>query len=206
MDILKDISSFDTIIDLIQINKCRKVNEYIRKLKNKYEIIIKPEIEQISKDKLKKPVEIIAKFAKLIFEQEGDINFLLVDVNKLSIRYLIYNELIKLCKGDKYKIMKDYIFSRYLNNIKNIDNIIIFIDNLEKNDKEKFLKELMKKRKFAKDEFYKAEENDKINLLCALYENKKLERIPPEIETTLNEIFEDLDHEIINKKKIRRIF
>ena len=203
---IKDISSFDTIIDLIQINKICRVNEYIRKLKNKYEIIIKPEIEQISKDKLKKPVEIIAKFAKLIFEQEGDINFLLVDVNKLSIRYLIYNELIKLCKGDKYKIMKDYIFSRYLNNIKNIDNIIIFIDNLEKNDKEKFLKELMKKCKFTKDEFYKAEENDKINLLCVLYENKKLERIPPEIETTLNEIFEDLDHEIINKKKLEEFF
>jgi hypothetical protein len=41
----------------------------MQKLKNKYEILIKPELEKLTKDKLQKPVEIIAKFEKLIFEQ-----------------------------------------------------------------------------------------------------------------------------------------
>ena len=68
---IKDISSFDTIIDLIRIDKIKeKAKEYLEKLKNKYELIVKPEIEKLSENKLKRPVEIIAKFEKLIFEHE----------------------------------------------------------------------------------------------------------------------------------------
>ena len=202
---IEDISSFDTTIDLIRVDKIgKKVTEYIQKLKNKYEILIKPEVEKLSGDKLKKPTQIIAKFEKLIFDQENNIDFLKDNINKLRIRYSIYNELIKLCNEDKYKVMKDFIFRQYLNNIKNIDSIISLIDSLGKNDKLNFLKELMKKCKFTKDEFYRPEENNKINLLCAL--KNKLEKISPEIETTLNEIFEDLDHQEINKKKLEEFF
>ena len=62
----------------------------------------------------------------------------------------------------------------------------------------------MKKCNFTKDEFYKPEENNKINLLYAI--KNKLEKISPEIETTLTEIFEDLDQEEINKKKLEEFF
>ena len=42
---IEDISSFDTVIDLIRIDKIGdKANEYIQKLKNKYETTIKPEL------------------------------------------------------------------------------------------------------------------------------------------------------------------
>ena len=101
---IKDISSFDTTIDLIRVDEIGKsVTEYIQKLKNKYEILIKQEVEKLSGNKLKRPTEIIAKFEKLIFEQENNID-LKDNINKLRIRYLIYNELIKICNEDKYKI------------------------------------------------------------------------------------------------------
>ena len=60
----------------------------------------------------------------------------------------------------------------------------------------------MKKCKFVKDEFYSTEENNKINLLCELYKEKKLEKISGEIQTTLDEIIIDIDKGEIEKKKI----
>jgi hypothetical protein len=204
---IKEISSFDTTIDLIRIDKIGgKVKEYMQKLKNKYEILIKPELEKLTKDKLQKPVEIIAKFEKLIFEQENNIEFLRKNISKLRIRSSIYNELMKLCKDDTYKEMKDFIYKQYLNNIKNIDSIITLIDSLGEKDKSNFLKELMKKCKFTKDEFYSAEENNKLDLLCELYEKNKLGKITGDIETTLKDIFVDLEHEEINKKTLQKFF
>ena len=47
-----------------------KVNDYLEKLKDKYEIITNKEIESIEEKNLGKPVEIIAKFEKVIFEHE----------------------------------------------------------------------------------------------------------------------------------------
>jgi hypothetical protein len=136
---IKDISSFDTIIDLIRVDKIEeKAKEYLEKLKNKYELIVKPEIEKLSDEKLKRPVEIIAKFEKLIFEQENNINFLENNINKLKICPLIYNQLMIICKDDKYKIMKEFIYKQFLNNIENIDSIISLIDSLEENDKSIF--------------------------------------------------------------------
>ena len=47
-------------MDLIRVDKLNeKVNEYLEKLKDKYESIIKKELETLSEEKLKKPVEII---------------------------------------------------------------------------------------------------------------------------------------------------
>ena len=40
---IKDISSFDTVMDLIRVDRIKnKVKEYLEKLKNKYELVIKP--------------------------------------------------------------------------------------------------------------------------------------------------------------------
>ena len=141
-------------MDLIRVDKIQeKAKEYLEKLKSKYELIIKPEIEKFNENKLnnkiKKPVEIIAKFEKLIFEQENDVNFLENNIKKLKICPLIYNQLMIICKGDKYKVMKEFIYKQFLNNIKNSDSIIALIDSLENKDKENFLIELMKKCKFT---------------------------------------------------------
>ena len=66
---IKDISSFDTIIDLIDVKKIKDKNKYLEALKNVYEDKIKDEIEALNEKKLKdqsKQTEIIAKLVKLI--------------------------------------------------------------------------------------------------------------------------------------------
>ena len=163
---INDISSFGTVLELIRIDKIKeKVAEFIEKLKYKYELVFKPEFEKLKENRLKKPIEIIAKFEKLIFDHEDNTDFLEKNISKLKSCFLIYNRLMIICKGDKYKKMKDYIIKQYLENIENIDNIIALIDSLEKNDKENFLKELFTKCEFTRDEFYSTEDNKKINLL-----------------------------------------
>ena len=148
---IKDISSFDTVMNLIRIEKIQdKVIEYIEKLKSKYEIIIKPEIEKLDPKKIKEPVKIIAKFEKLIFDREKNTDFLKDHIDNLKINFIIYNELIIICKeDDDYKDMKNFIFDKFLNNIDQIDNIITLIDSLKSKDKENFLRQIMKKCKFT---------------------------------------------------------
>ena len=138
-----NISSFDTIMYLIRVDKIKEnVNDYNDKLKDKFEIITKKEIERIEEKNLGKPVEIIVKFEKLIFENEGDYEFLEQKINKLKISYLVYDQLMRICKDDKYKTMKEFIFKIFLSNndIKNVKSIIVLIDSLETSDKEAFLK------------------------------------------------------------------
>ena len=138
-----NISSFDTIMYLIRVDKIKEnVNDYNDKLKDKFEIITKKEIERIEEKNLGKPVEIIVKFEKLIFENEGDYEFLEQKINKLKISYLVYDKLMRICKDDKYKTMKEFIFKIFLSNndIKNVKSIIVLIDSLETSDKEAFLK------------------------------------------------------------------
>ena len=64
---ITDISSFDTVINLIRVEKIEeKIKEYLEKLKMKYELIVKPEIEKLSDDKREKPAEIVSRFEKLL--------------------------------------------------------------------------------------------------------------------------------------------
>ena len=68
---ITDISSFDTVMDLISVGEIKeKIKEYLEKLKNKYELVVKTEIEKLSGDKVKKAQKIIAKFEKLIFDKK----------------------------------------------------------------------------------------------------------------------------------------
>jgi hypothetical protein len=209
---INNISSFDTVMDLIRVDKIKsKIKEYLEKLKNKYELVVKNEIEKLeieklSDNKIKKPVEIIAKFEKLLFEQENNIDFLRNNIKRLKICPSIYNQLMIICKEEKYNKMKEFIYQQFLDNIQNIDSIISLIDSLEGKDNENFLKELMKKCYFTRDEFYSKEENNKINLLCSLYESKKITKLSGDIETTLNQIINDIDKEEIDKKKIEQFF
>jgi hypothetical protein len=194
-------------MDLIEIDKIREnINEYIEKLKNKYEAKIKLNLEKLNVKKQKSSAIIIAKFEKLIFDQENNNNFLRNSISKLDICPFIYIQLIIKCKDDKYKIMKEFIYKEFLNNIKKEDSIIELIDNLETKDKEKFLKDLMKKCKFTTDEFYSKRDNNKINLLYTLYKNKKIEKVFGDIKTTLNYIFIDLDEQEIDKERLEIFF
>ena len=66
------------------------------------------------------------------------------------------------------------------------------------------MEELMKKCKFTKEEYYSNNENQKISLLCELYDKGKLkifdDEIYKEMEKIIQQIYKELDGEIpINK-------
>lgn len=107
---------------------------------------------------------------------------------------------MKRCQDEIYKPMKEFIFKKYLSNIDNIDNIIILIESLDKDNKIKFLKEIMKRCLFTREEFYSNYKNTKILLLIELYEKGKLdlsiEDIDADLEHLLSNIQNDIDGDI----------
>ena len=204
---IKSISNFGTVLELINIKKISKVNEFYNLLKDKYENVIKIQIDSLTGEQLDEAIKIISKFVDIIFLHEKNCNFIEQKINKLdkNISHLIYNELIKRCKGEIYKPMKELIYQKFLNKLDNIDNIIILIDSLGKQDKKIFLEELMKKCLFTKEEFYSNCENSKIFLLCELNEKEKLQLTDEDInygdiERIITQIRKDLEGEIGIKK------
>ena len=206
---IKDISTFGTVMELIDIKRIEKKKKiYYDLLKEKYELIIKNQIQLLKeKDKLNQAVKILSEFISRIFLEEGDNSFLEEKIGKLDdkIKALIYNELMKTYNDKEYEKMKQYIYDIFLNKLEDIDNIIKLIDSLSEKDKKNFLEELMKKCEFTKDEFYSNYENKKIKLLCYLNEKEKLEiKYNVKIENTLDDIKNDLEIETgtILKKKL----
>ena len=104
-----------------------------------------------------------------------------------------------MCNDDIYKDMKEFIFNKFLSNIKEINSIIALINSLQPKDKENFLKQLMKKCKFKKDEYYSTKDNNRINLLCALYEKGILKKVSGDIEAILRNITTDIEKQEIEK-------
>ena len=113
--------------------------------------------------------------------------------------------MFKSCKGDEYKVMKEFIYQSFLNKLDDIDNIINLIDSLDIKDKIAFLEKLMKKCKFTKEEYYSNNENQKILIICELNEKGKLKiadesNCYSDIKKILEEIRKDLEGEIGIKK------
>ena len=203
---IKNIANFGTVLDLIDIKRIedKTIKEYYNLLKNKYEEYIKNEIESITDEKeLNMGVCILSKFVSKIYLFENNCNFLDNRISKLDnrIKSLIYNELMKTYKGDDYGTMKDYIFKLFLKKLDNIENIIKLIDSLtDPEDKKKFTKELVKKCKFSKNEFYSNKENKGIKLLYDLNEKEKLDRsCCEEIREVLDEVYKDLEGNLFTK-------
>jgi len=206
---IKDIPTFGNIIKLIDITRIQeKKKDYYNILKDKYELIIKNEIQSLSGDKLDKAVKIVSEFVSKIFLDENDTSFLEDKISKLEekIKSLIYNELIKTYNGKEYEKMKNYIYDIFLNKLEDIDNIIKLIDNLSKDDNKIFLYKLMKKCEFTKEEFYSNNENKKIKLLCCLNKAERLNilgqdnKYASKLEITLDEIRNELENCSISKK------
>ena len=207
---IEDIPTFGTILELITVSRIEnKKKYYYDLLKEKFEYIIKNQIKILEGKKLDEAVKIISEFISRIFLEDNTNEFLEEKIGKLDdkIKSLIYNELMKTYNDKKYEKMKQYIYYIFLNKLDDIDNIIKLIDSLAEEDKEDFLKELMKKCEFEKEEFYSNSENKKIKLLCYLNDNKKLDKKYNEkIENVLDDIREDLGKEMetgeISKKKL----
>ena len=206
---IKNISNFGTILELIEVKKITEIDEFFRQLKDKYEQI-KRQLDSLNDKDLNKAVKILAKFVDMIFVHEKNCNFIQEKINKLDkqISSLIYNELMRRCKGDEYKSMKELIYQKFLNKLENINNIIELIESLDEKDKKEFLEELLKKCQFEKEDYYSENENKKIDLLCELNDKGKLQKSEEQgqnkyyvsIEKTIQKIYNDLDGEILIKK------
>ena len=140
----------------------------------------------------------------------GNNNFLDERIRQLDykIKSLIYNELIKTYNDKKYDKMKQYLYDIFINKLDDIDNIIKLIDSLKDEDKKEFLKNIMNKCEFTKEEFYSNFENKKIKFLCNLNEKGKLDirynEYNDKIEITLEEIRNDLNKGFILKKTLEK--
>ena len=203
---IKDLNSFGVILELINISKILKINYYFLQLNDKYDKIIKKEIESLTKEQLKKGVKIIAKFFESIFFRDKNFNYIGKKMNKLNkeIGSLIYYELLRRCKGDEHIKMKAFIYEQL-----NIDIIISIIDNLDEKDKKEksyFMEEVMNICKFTKEEFYSNNKNNKILLLYGLYEKGKIKITDEEenhfmdTERILGEILNEIEGEISKTK------
>ena len=202
-----NISNFGTILEIINVNRISKVEEFFAILKDKYEQVIERQIESLSNKELYDAIKIVAKFVDLIYIHEKNCDFIENKINKLDrkISSLIYYELIRRCKGDKYKKMKEYIYKKFLDKLGNIGDIMGLIDNLDDEDKKVFMEELMKKCQFTEEEYFSKNENEKIVLLCELNDKRKLDIIYKEyyflgIIETLDKIYKKLGGEILLKK------
>ena len=219
---IENIETFGIIMKLINLeNKQDKIKEYYDLLKDKYNYIIN-EIELLKEEKLTKAIEILCEFITKIFLNEKNCNFIENNIEKLdnNIKSLIYNELIKKNNDEKFKVMKDYIFSYFIKNLDDADNIIKLIGNLSsEKDKKRFFKELIEQCKFKKEEFYFDHGNKKIKLLSDLNEKLKeindekegnifklgKELLGDELDSILDGIRKDLDSNESSKNKIEEI-
>ena len=218
---INSIQKFGIIMDLINVDNIKDRNEdngrnkrdkeYFLLLKQKYEYIIKKEIETLKEKELPKAIKIIAKFIILLYnkdDKDKTIKFLKESIDKdKKISPLIYNELMINCQDDKYETMKNFIYKKFASNLININNIKKLIDTLKIDEnKNKFLRELMEKCKFTKEEFYSNKLNNKIDLLCELFEEGKINSSNREdinfniIEDVLDKIKVELDGDITKQE------
>ena len=113
---------FNIIKDLIDLNK---ISEFIFNKKN---------LDSLSGEKLSQKVKTIVKFVCLFFcnNKNNKVDFLQQKIDKLDekISLLIYNELMRICQGEEYIQMKEFIYKKYLNNSDSIKEITSLIDNI----------------------------------------------------------------------------
>ena len=203
---IQNISTFKTIIELISTKFFIEEKQYFEQLKEKYESIIGKEINSLTGEKLSDAIKIISYLADSIFIHEKNCNFIEEHIDKLDKKIvpLIYNELIRRCKGKEYEIMKEFIYEKFINNSEYFNSIIFLIDSLKIEDKIIFLKDIIKKCRFTKDEFFSCKENKKISLLFNLYERGILEcdnkNIYEDLEIILYDIYKDIKGEICSTK------
>ena len=199
---IQNIYNFGTVLELIDIKKLSTVNDYLCLLKDKYEYIMKKDKNSLTSEQLKEAGKIIGNFFDLLYNYEKNFKFIEKKINELDkmMASLIYHELLKRCINNEYKKMKEFIFQKL-----DIDIIINLIDNLNEKEKIEFLREIIDRYKFTKEEFFSNNENKKIELLCDLYEKGKIkinneENYYKDIDALLGEVIDDIEGKIGIKK------
>ena len=150
IDKIEKFSHFYIVIDLINMKEINNRNDgkaelLLKKLKNKYDLLIQK--ENISFEKKEDNDNIIKSLSKLTYffynnDKKKD-SFLKAYIDKLDIKIKnrIYIEIIKNVKHEKNNEINDYIRGK-------------FLSNLEKGDKDENLKEFIFIIKEIPEDFY----------------------------------------------------
>ena len=150
---INNISTFNVILEIIDIKKIGdKLNVYFELIQEKYENIIKKEIESLNDKELDKGIEILTKFFIKFYLNENLYLTIEENIKQLGIKFLIliYKILILYYKEKEYEKLSEFIFQAILQELKNDVNNIDLINSLEKNKDEFFIK-LIKSCKFTKE-------------------------------------------------------
>ena len=125
---INGVSTFNVILEIIDIKKIGdKLNVYFELIQEKYENIIKKEIESLNDKELDKGIEILTKFYIKFYLNENLYLTIEENIKQLGIKFLIliYKNLILYYKEKQYEKLSEFIFQAILqelkNNINNID-------------------------------------------------------------------------------------
>ena len=235
---IKNISNFDVVLKLINIENINDKNILLKCLNKVYDNLILPELERLNGMELNKEIKVIANLAVFNFTYSlkwEKLDFIKNKIKNFSdkIKHLIYLEIMNIFfkneekqneikenkdeeeKGIYYNEIKNFIFDEFLKKVEkedDINNIITLIEFLERNCKDekerkvninKIYEEINDNFLFTKKEFFKNKPNMRIFLLYKLIEEGKIKRnigvYYERIETLLNEIWKDLEGNILIK-------
>ena len=173
---IKNINDFDTILNLINDKEIEiSIDTYIELLSDKYDSFnLYKNLLNYNEDDLYKNIKILCKLYNFFYLKKNW-KFLSEKISKLDekIKSKIYIILIRYCNDSEHDEMKKNIIDIYVNDIKfdKIDELMVFIQNLEENDYEKIMEQLRKKYIIKEDDFFIGNKNIKIELLYNLFKN-----------------------------------
>ena len=154
---IKNISDFETIINLINIEELTDKNLFLDSINKKYEKVIKNEIGILEGEELKKAIKVVAKIVLINYiyntDEKAKIDFANNKIKKLTKKIipLVYIETINQClkieedikkrnekdeenkdniekKDDTFKLLKDFIFDKFASQLNSMNDI----DNIVK--------------------------------------------------------------------------
>ena len=178
---IKRISDFDIIFKIINIKELgEKKKTYLKQLKNKYNIAIKNNANNLSESN-ENLIKSLVNLTIFLCINENKIEFLEKTISKSNIinqkiKHKIYMELIKFCKENKNEQIKKFIISIYSRELKkdNLNEFIDFLANLDENDANDFIENFDNKYYIVEKEFYSQGINLNIQLLNELLNIQKL--------------------------------
>ena len=185
-------------------NLSTNIEIYIDLLIDKYDSLnINHYLSKLKEQELEKVISIISDLTNFLYLNQKNLNFLSQKIDKLDkkIKALIYIRLIKFCVDEDHTNMKNHITDIYINNIKyeNLDELILFIKNLDQNDFKQLMEQLKKNYIIKENDFYSNKKNINIELLYKLYkndlfkeENNYYEKSLEALKTIKNQVDENL--------------
>ena len=222
---IKNISSFENVIKLINFKNIEVKNIILIALNKNYDKIILKNILNLSGEKLQEALRVIAILAILNFayeQKENKKDFINNKIKRLDVKIkpFILIEIIKICINKQnrdelylddeieFKDLKDFIFDQFAKKVENdndIQNIIKLIECIEelpdkKNISEiinELLKKVMDNNKFTKDEFFSSKKNPKISLLYQLYIKGKFVQNDEDYSEEIIKLLIDINNDII---------